>query len=194
MNFVFATISQAGVRDAETKPKHKSNMKTQCPSNQVSELQSGFSSFHQITTSTHACESAAFRRQPAIRKEALLVALGACLLFAFRPVGLASPYVTLNGAQPRPFYVIAHNPNTLDEAEEALKNGCNTLEPDITEITCGGQEVLVDFDSDFGVPDCGETSSLLKNPGFWNLRARSAEANFRGTSKAGRAIEPLHHR
>ena len=38
-----------------------------------------------------------------------------------------------------------------------MKNGCNALEPDITEITCNGQEVLIDFDSDAGVSDCGQT-------------------------------------
>jgi hypothetical protein len=39
---------------------------------------------------------------------------------------------TLNGMrQQRPFYIIGHNPNTIDEAEEFLENGANALEPDI---------------------------------------------------------------
>ncbi len=33
--------------------------------------------------------------------------------------------------QKRKFYIIAHNPNTLDEAEEFLKAGANALEPDV---------------------------------------------------------------
>lgn len=33
--------------------------------------------------------------------------------------------------QQRPFYIIGHNPNTIDEAREFLHNGANALEPDI---------------------------------------------------------------
>ena len=36
----------------------------------------------------------------------------------------------LNGAAPRPFYVVAHNSNTLEEVELALEHGANALEPD----------------------------------------------------------------
>ncbi len=68
---------------------------------------------------------------------------------------LAKNDTPLNGAQPRPFYAFAHNPNSLQDVEAALKKGFNALEPDISEITCGGQEVLIDFDTDLGVPDCG---------------------------------------
>ena len=32
---------------------------------------------------------------------------------------------------PRNFYIIGHNPNKIEEAEEYLKNGANALEPDI---------------------------------------------------------------
>ncbi len=34
-------------------------------------------------------------------------------------------------ADPRPFYVIKHNPNTIDLVEEALNAGANGIEPDI---------------------------------------------------------------
>jgi hypothetical protein len=37
----------------------------------------------------------------------------------------------LNGAHPRPFYVFEHNPNTVGDAEAALKAGANALEPDV---------------------------------------------------------------
>lgn len=37
----------------------------------------------------------------------------------------------LNGSSPRPFYVIGHNPNTIDEARAALSAGANALEPDV---------------------------------------------------------------
>jgi hypothetical protein len=36
-----------------------------------------------------------------------------------------------NGTSPRPFYVIGHNPNTLEMAELALIAGANALEPDV---------------------------------------------------------------
>ena len=55
----------------------------------------------------------------------------------------------LNGAAPRPFYVVAHNPNSTAELDNAFTHGCNALEPDITTATCNGGEVLVDWDSDF---------------------------------------------
>src|SRR5690242_15838466 len=31
----------------------------------------------------------------------------------------------------RPFFIIGHNPNTIEEAHEFLQNGANALEPDI---------------------------------------------------------------
>ena len=37
----------------------------------------------------------------------------------------------LNGANPRPFYVFEHNPNTVGDAEAALQAGANALEPDV---------------------------------------------------------------
>jgi hypothetical protein len=37
----------------------------------------------------------------------------------------------LNGSSRRPFYVFAHNPNTIDEAKAALSAGANALEPDV---------------------------------------------------------------
>jgi hypothetical protein len=36
-----------------------------------------------------------------------------------------------NGTNPRPFWVVAHNPNTLEMAELALLSGANALEPDV---------------------------------------------------------------
>jgi len=33
--------------------------------------------------------------------------------------------------EPRPFYVVAHNPNTLAEVREALADGANAIEPDV---------------------------------------------------------------
>ncbi|MFH0780989.1 MAG: PLAT/LH2 domain-containing protein [Pseudomonadota bacterium] len=40
---------------------------------------------------------------------------------------------------PRPFYVFAHNPNTLEEAELALKHGANALEPDLMVLPSGSR-------------------------------------------------------
>src|SRR5881394_723009 len=107
-------------------------MKIQHHSNQPSELQSGVSRFNQTT-----------------RTPLRLLALAVPLLFASGPGGLASPFTPLNGAQPRPFYVFAHNPNTLEGVTNALKNGCNALEPDIATVTCG-PAYLINFDSDIG--------------------------------------------
>ena len=42
-----------------------------------------------------------------------------------------------NGTAPRPFYVVAHNPNTLDMAELALLSGANALEPDVNVLPAG---------------------------------------------------------
>jgi len=137
-------------------------MTIQRPLKPLSELPPGASRFHQTITSANEHSSAALHRNPrAVCKKAFLVALAAQLLLASGPAVLASPFTPLNGAQSRPFYVIAHNPNTLSEVDDALNSGCNTLEPDITEITCGNQEVLIDFDPDGGgIPDCGELRLL----------------------------------
>lgn len=37
----------------------------------------------------------------------------------------------LNGAKPRPFWIYGHNPNTVDDVNQALADGANALEPDI---------------------------------------------------------------
>jgi hypothetical protein len=58
----------------------------------------------------------------------------------------------LNGSAPRPFYIFGHNPNTVADAENALKAGANALEPDITLAECKGDvsvDNLVDWDSSF---------------------------------------------
>jgi hypothetical protein len=44
-----------------------------------------------------------------------------------------------NGTAPRPFYVVAHNPNTLDMAELALLSGANALEPDVNVLPDGAR-------------------------------------------------------
>jgi len=66
----------------------------------------------------------------------------------------------LNGADPRPFYIVAHNPNTIHDVEVSLAAGANALEPDITTADdCDGQTILVDKDSDipFNGGDCDDT-------------------------------------
>ncbi len=56
---------------------------------------------------------------------AVLASLGAGLL-------RAAPPADGNGAAPRPFYVVAHNPNKVSDVEAALLAGANALEPDVT--------------------------------------------------------------
>lgn len=86
----------------------------------------------------------------------LLGILGVVMAGAARPAHASTP---LNGAAPRPFYVFAHNPNTLADVLASLQAGANALEPDVTPATCGGGEVLVDWDSSFPNRDgnCSDT-------------------------------------
>src|SRR5476651_1156990 len=51
----------------------------------------------------------------------------------------------LNGSSPRPFYVFAHNPNTLADVKAALVAGANALEPDITRAPCSFTDLLQDL-------------------------------------------------
>ena len=99
----------------KTKPKHTSNMNTQCSSNPISELRPGVSSFHQTTTSTPAGNSAAFvaSRPSAKKRSSSPSQPRTCCSHSVRPHRPVL-YVQLNGAQSRPFYVVAHNPNSLD--------------------------------------------------------------------------------
>src|SRR5215510_4619726 len=62
----------------------------------------------------------------------------------------------LNGTDPRPFYVIAHNPNTLSDAEAGLQctnpgDPCaNALEPDVIVLPSDPPPVSL---TPFGAPD-----------------------------------------
>ena len=53
------------------------------------------------------------------------------LLLAVAGAARLSAETGPNGTNPRPFYVIGHNPNTLEMAELALLSGANALEPDV---------------------------------------------------------------
>jgi Glycerophosphoryl diester phosphodiesterase len=131
-------------------------MNEQC-SNQVSELRPGVSSFHQTTTSAVEHGPATTSRPNGVRKTALAAALGVSLLFALGSSATAEVPPPLNGSQPRPFYVIGHNPNTIEDVMDALKGGANALEPDVAVTNCNGQDILIDFDTDLGIPShCGE--------------------------------------
>src|SRR5437899_2774169 len=131
-------------------------MKQQC-SNQVSELRPGVSGFHQTTTSAVEHSSAPPSRPNGISKTALAAALGVSLLCAFGASASQETPPPLNCSQPRPFYVIGHNPNTIEEVMDALKRGANALEPDVALTNCNGQDILIDFDTDLGIPDsCSE--------------------------------------
>ena len=60
-----------------------------------------------------------------------LTALVILMIVTMLSSSLAHADNPLNGASRRPFYVFAHNPNTLAEAESALSYGANALEPDV---------------------------------------------------------------
>jgi hypothetical protein len=85
-------------------------------------------------------------------------ALAAQLLAGLAPTAQAVPPPPLNGAKPRPFYAFAHNPNSISDVEEALKNGCNALEPDISKGWC--DDYLITWDTDLGVTGCGNLSLI----------------------------------
>lgn len=61
----------------------------------------------------------------------MLIPVSVLLCGAARPAAAAVPKTVLNGAQPRPFYVFAHNPNRVDWTEKSIKAGANALEPDV---------------------------------------------------------------
>lgn len=46
------------------------------------------------------------------------------------------------GPAPRPFYVVGHNPNTIDEVNAALDAGANAIEPDVN-LTSDGQHLCI---------------------------------------------------
>jgi hypothetical protein len=136
-------------------------MKRQYDSNQVSGLRPGVSSVHQkINNALEQSPIAPIRRTSRIRNTALLAALAGSLFSAFAPNSMAEVPPLLNGAQPRPFYAIGHNPNTIDDVLAALKGGANALEPDVDQINCGGQDILVNFDADLGQESCSELPLL----------------------------------
>jgi hypothetical protein len=61
------------------------------------------------------------------------------------------------GPAPRPFYVVGHNPNTIDDVNAALDAGANAIEPDvnvhedgtlcISEVTVAGAKTLAHSDA-----------------------------------------------
>jgi HYR domain len=63
-----------------------------------------------------------------------LLLLSAALVVAMTGSSRLSATTNPNGTRPRPFYVMAHNPNTLDMVALALASGANALEPDIMEL------------------------------------------------------------
>jgi hypothetical protein len=81
------------------------------------------------------------------------LALSSVMVSPARAVG--GSLTVLNGSDPRPFYIMADNPNTLEKVDAALQVGgvdadplANALEPDITLATgCDGGDILVDWDS-----------------------------------------------
>jgi len=69
-----------------------------------------------------------------LARTALLTFLAASLSFR---QAYAAPPNDANGAAPRPFYIVGHNPNKIIDAVTALSYGANALEPDITYASDG---------------------------------------------------------
>jgi hypothetical protein len=71
-------------------------------------------------------------QKAAVRRIIVCLSACACIVTVVAAAGVrASAAGGPNGTDPRPFYVIAHNPNTLEMAELALISGANALEPDV---------------------------------------------------------------
>jgi len=68
-----------------------------------------------------------------------LLLLAAAFIVAMTGSSRLSANSGPNGTDPRPFYVMAHNPNTLDMVALALQSGANALEPDIMVLPDGAR-------------------------------------------------------
>lgn len=78
------------------------------------------------------------------QRSTIRAVIGAAILAAGAGA-FADSYTPLNGAEPRPFWVFGHNPNTLEEAELALQNGANALEPDLMVLPAGSHLAQAPF-------------------------------------------------
>jgi len=72
-----------------------------------------------------------------MKKKLLLLAVA--LIVAMTGSSRLSANTGPNGTNPRPFYVMAHNPNTLAMVALALQSGANALEPDIMVLPDGAR-------------------------------------------------------
>lgn len=66
----------------------------------------------------------------------VLLSLAALTIVLAAPVPL-SAQTGPNGTDVRPFYVMGHNPNTLEDALTAVEHGANALEPDLIVLPAG---------------------------------------------------------
>src|SRR4051794_28633689 len=83
-----------------------------------------------------------------------VISFGLCGALFFPAPSAPAGNTVLNGAAPRPFYAVAHNPNVLVDINNAIAHGFNAMEPDITmSDDCSGAQQLVCWDSDFPFRD-----------------------------------------
>ncbi len=66
-----------------------------------------------------------------------LLLLTAALYLALSGPARLAAQTGLNGTDARPFYVMAHNPNTIEDVDDALQAGANALEPDLNILPAG---------------------------------------------------------
>lgn len=67
--------------------------------------------------------------------------------------GRLSAQTGLNGTNARPFYVVAHNPNTIEDATKAVEHGANALEPDLMVLSPGAVAAIPCFPNICYFPD-----------------------------------------
>jgi glycerophosphoryl diester phosphodiesterase len=64
---------------------------------------------------------------------------------------------------PRPFYVIGHNPNTIDEVNKALNQGANAVEPDVNVFEDDESRLCISHDEgDSGAPTLAQFLTELR--------------------------------
>src|SRR5215212_4378439 len=93
------------------------------------------------------------RKYPFGRALALVLTMTALLAGLVRPSMAPAPAQA--EASRRPFYIVAHNPNTLADVRAELGNGANALEPDVNTVAATA------------VSGCGATGALnISHDGF----------------------------
>jgi hypothetical protein len=76
----------------------------------------------------------------------------------------SGPVRVMPAAGPRPFYVVGHNPNTINEVKQALAKGANAIEPDVNVFESNSSELCISHSGgDSGDPSLVQYLTDLHN-------------------------------